>query len=107
MTAGEMLAARVQASEQIRDQALLDAEWAILDICHRDKIIPGLVPLQAALAAVYVHRMEASGEDSRKEGEVDVDYAYSKEIPADLQQRLLAYRKLKQAGVANAAKKSV
>lgn len=106
MTAAEMLAARVKAPEQMRCQALMDAEGAILDICHRDKIIPGLAPLQAALAAVYVHRMEAAGEEGRKEGEVDMDYAYSKEIPADLQQRLIAYRKLKQAGVANAAKKS-
>lgn len=107
MTAAEMLAARVCAPEEIRGQALLDAEAAILDICHRDRITPGLVPLQVALAAVYVHRMEAVGEESRKEGEVDVNYAYSREIPADLQQRIIAHRKLKQAGVANAAKKSV
>ena len=107
MTADEMLAARVKAPEQIRGQALLDAEGAILDICHRDQITPGLVSLQVALATVYVHRMEAAGEESRNEGEVDVEYAYSKEIPVDLQQRLIAHRKLKQAGVANAAKKSV
>lgn len=107
MTAEEMLAARVKASKQMQDQALLDAECAILDICHRDKITPGLVPLQAALAAVYVHRMEAAGEEGRQEGEVDVEYAYSREIPTDLQQRLMAHRKLKQAGVANAAKKSM
>lgn len=107
MTAAEMLAVRVRAPEEIRGQALLDAEAAILDICHRDKIMPGLISLQAALAAVYVHRMEAAGEEGKKEGEVDVDYAYSKEIPADLQQRILAHRRLKQAEVANAAKKSV
>ncbi len=107
MTAAEMLAARVKAPEEIRSQALLDAEGAILDICHRDCITASMVSLQAALAAVYVHRMLAAGEESRSEGEVDVTYSYSKEIPADLQQRLLAHRKLKQAGVANAAKKSV
>lgn len=107
MTAAEMLAARVRAPEEIRGQALLDAEGAILDICHRDQITPGLVSLQVALAAVYVHRMEAAGEESRKEGEVDIDYAYSKEIPADLQRRIIAHRRLKQAGVANATKKSV
>ncbi len=107
MTTAEMLAARVNAPQELREQALLDAEGAILDICHRDRITPRLMRLQAALAAVYVHRMEAAGEERRKEGEVDVDYAYSKEIPADLLQRILAHRRLKQAEVANAAKEPV
>lgn len=107
MTATEMLAARVNAPEKLREQALLDAEGAILDICHRGRITPRLMPLQVALAAVYVYRMEAAGEEGRKEGEVDVDYAYSKDIPADLLQRILAHRRLKQAEVANADKESV
>lgn len=106
MTAAEMLAARVNAPEEIRIQALLEAEAVILDICHRNKITPALIPLQASLAAVYVHRMEAAGEESRKEGEVDVSYAYNKEIPADLMQRILSHRRLKQAEVANAVKKT-
>ena len=50
---------------------------------------------------------EAAGEESRKEGEVNVSYAYNKEIPADLMQRILSHRRLKQAEVANAAKKTV
>lgn len=106
MTAEEMLALRVVAPEQIRSQALLDAEVTILDICNRDHITSRLIPLQVALANVYVHRMEAAGEESRSEGEVDVSYAYSKEIPADLLRRIMAHRKLKQAGVANAAKET-
>lgn len=106
MDSREMLSKRVDAKADILDQALLDAEGTILDICHRTSIPTTMQQLVIALATVYAHRMQAAGEDSRSEGEVDVSYAYSKEVPDDLMQRILSHRKLKQAGVANAVKKS-
>ncbi|MGN1145436.1 MAG: hypothetical protein ACI4R5_03230 [Acetatifactor sp.] len=104
MTAKEQLSRSVKAENLLLEQALLDAEAAILDMTHRTRITEPLISLQVALAAVYVGRMQAAGEVSRTEGEVSVTYAYSKEIPEDLLRRIVAKRKLRQAGIANAAK---
>lgn len=102
----EELAKRVKAPEDVLEQALADAEGAILDLCNRTCITPTMQPLLISLASVYAYRILAAGEDSRSEGEVSVHYSYSKEIPEDLMKRIISKRKLKQAGVANAVKKS-
>jgi len=112
MTAGEMLDERLSptsksdAPQELRQQALMDAESTILELCHRTKLTQPMLSLQAALAFVYLHRILAAGEDSRSEGKVSVSYSYSKEIPEDLMKRILSYRKLRQAVIANADKES-
>ncbi len=112
MTAREMLDERLaltpkaNAPQELRQQALMDAESAMLELCHRTKLTQSMLSLQASLAFVYLHRMLADGEDSRSEGKVSASYSYSKEIPGDLMQRILSHRKLRQAVIANANKES-
>ncbi len=93
-----------EASDAVCKQALSDAEGAILDICNRKNITPRLHNLLSALAAVYARRIMAAGEISRSEGDVSMTTAYAKEIPSDLEKRILSHRKLKQAGIANETK---
>lgn len=101
------LAVRIPgASQDQLQQAINDAEGAIRDLCNRSTIPVRMNNLQLALAEVYARRMQAEGESSRTQGKVSVTYAYSKEIPEDLKQRILSYRKLRQARIANAHKES-
>lgn len=100
----EMLSCRVDAPEMIRKQAIEEAKETVLDLTNRTVLPNSMNALVVSLAAVYAHRMLAAGEDSRTEGGVSVSYAYSKEVPEDIMQRILSKRKLKQAGVANATK---
>ena len=58
--------------------------------------------LQRELAITYYNRMGSEGEASRSEGGVSV--SYSTDIPENIKSRLLAFRRLKLVGVANANK---
>lgn len=101
------LAIRVsEASTDILQQAVNDAEGMILDVCNRTSIPATMQNLQLSLAEVYARRILAAGEDSRSEGDVSVTNSYSKDIPADLMKRIMARRKMKQAVVANEAAKT-
>ena len=103
----EALAVRVKgAGEELLQQAIDDAAGMILDVCNRTSVPAAMGNLQLALAEIYARRMIAEGEESRSQGNVSVNYAYSKDIPDDLMRRILSYRKLRQAGIANADKKS-
>jgi hypothetical protein len=93
-----------EAGNDILQQAAADAEGMILDVCHRTSIPSNMINLQTALAEVYARRMLAAGEESRSEGDVSVSNSYTKEIPSDLEKRILAHRKMKQAVIANEAK---
>ncbi|MDD3137694.1 MAG: hypothetical protein PHX08_01815 [Lachnospiraceae bacterium] len=95
------LAVRVNASEPILQQAIMDAESTILDLCNRTTVPPNMINIQLSIAYVYACRIKAAGEDSRSEGDVSVSYSYSKELPDDLTKRVISHRKLKQAGIAN------
>lgn len=100
------LAVRVgDASREVLCQAINDAEGMILDVCNRTSIPPLMANLQLTLAEVYARRILAAGEDSRSEGDVSVQQAYSKEIPEDIMRRLEAKRLMKQAVIAHEAKK--
>lgn len=105
MTLAEELARRVKdVDAELLQQAVNDAEGMILDVCNRTSVTPPMRNLQLALAEVYARRMLAEGEESRSQGKVAVSNAYTKAIPTDLLQRILAHRKLRQAVVANAHK---
>lgn len=100
------LAIRVrEASREVLCQAINDAEGMILDVCNRTSIPPLMANLQLSLAEVYARRILAAGEESRSEGDVSVHQAYSKEIPTDIMNRLVAKRLMKQAVIAHEAKK--
>lgn len=101
------LAIRVsEASSDILQQAVNDAEGMILDVCNRTSIPFTMQNLQLSLAEVYARRILAAGEDRRSEGDVSISNSYSKEIPIDLLKRILARRKMKQAVVASEAAKT-
>ncbi len=107
MVTVERLATRIKdADEELLRQAIDDAEGMILDVCNRTFVPPAMYNLQLTLAEIYARRMLAAGEESRSQGRVSVSYAYTKEIPEDLMHRILSHRKLKQAVIANADKRS-
>lgn len=81
---------------------LEDAEGEILDFCNRDILPDKAQVLQRELAITYYNRIGSEGESSRSEGGVSV--SYSTEIPGNIKSRLLAFRRLKLVGVANANK---
>ena len=84
------------------EQLLEDAEAEILDYCNRDVLLPRMLGLQRELAIIYYNRLGSEGETSRSEGGVSV--SYSTEIPDNIKNRLMAFRRLKLVGVANANK---
>lgn len=106
MSIMEDLSVRVgDASEEVLSQAVRDAEGMIMDICNRTSIPPLMANLQLALAEVYARRIMAAGEASRSEGDVSVQWAYSRDVPEDLMERIKSRRLMKQAVIANEAKK--
>lgn len=106
MSMMEDLAVRVgDADKEVLSQAIRDAEGMILDVCNRTSIPPLMANLQLSLAEIYVRRIMAAGEAGRSEGDVSVSWAYSKEVPDDLMERIKARRLMKQAVIANETKK--
>ncbi|MBD5497454.1 MAG: hypothetical protein HDR11_06775 [Lachnospiraceae bacterium] len=106
MSIMEDLAVRVgDAGKDVLSQAIRDAEGMILDVCNRTSLPPLMANLQLSLAEIYARRIMAAGEASRSEGDVSVSWAYSKEIPDDLMERIKARRLIKQAVIANETKK--
>lgn len=106
MSIMEDLAVRVgDAGQDVLSQAIRDAEGMILDVCNRTSIPPIMANLQLSLAEIYARRIMAAGEASRSEGDVSVSWAYSKEVPDDLMERIKARRLMKQAVIANETKK--
>ncbi|MDU2680466.1 MAG: phage head-tail connector protein [Clostridium sp.] len=106
MTQLEKLKIRLELKDTSQDNLLNmileDAEYEILDFCNRD-ILPGKAQgLQRELAIIYYNRMGSEGESSRSEGGVSV--SYSTDIPESIKNRLIAFRRLKLVGVANANK---
>lgn len=81
---------------------LEDAEYEILDFCNRDILPEKAQGLQRELAIIYHNRLGSEGETSRSEGGVSV--SYPTEIPENIKSRLMAFRRLKLVGVANANK---
>lgn len=101
----EDLSVRIpEAGEAVLQQAVSDAEGAIMDLCNRTSIPPAMENLHLSLAEIYARRIMAAGEASRSEGDASVSNAYAKEIPGDLMRRLMAKRKLKQAVVTHDSK---
>ena len=88
--------------DDLLNMLLEDAEGEILDFCNRDILPDKAQVLQRELAIIYYNRMGSEGEASRSEGGVSV--SYSTEIPENIKSRLLAFRRLKLVGVANANK---
>lgn len=81
---------------------LEDSEAEILDFCNRDTLLPKMEGLQRELAIIYYNRLGSEGETSRSEGGVSI--SYSTDIPESIKNRLIAFRRLKLVGVANANK---
>lgn len=81
---------------------LEDAESEILDFTNRDILPVRAEALQRELAIIYHNRLGSEGEISRSEGGISV--SYSTEIPENIKSRLIAFRRLKLVGVANANK---
>lgn len=102
MTQIERLKARLGNDvDEILLQVLLDdAETEILDYTNRTELLPKMEGLQRELAIIYYNRQGSEGEASRSEGGVSV--SYSTEIPESIKSRLVAYRRLKAVGIANA-----
>lgn len=88
--------------DDLLNMLLEDAEGEILDFCNRDILPDKAQVLQRELAIIYYNRMGSEGEASRSEGGVSV--SYSTEIPENIKSRLLAFRRLKLVGAANANK---
>ncbi|MDU3412622.1 phage head-tail connector protein [Clostridium sp.] len=90
------------SEDALLNMLLEDAEGEILDFCNRDILPVKVEALQRELAIIYYNRLGSEGESSRSEGGVSV--SYSTEIPGNIKSRLLAFRRLKLVGVANANK---
>ncbi|MBS7132331.1 phage head-tail connector protein [Clostridium sp.] len=90
------------SEDNLLNMLLEDAEGEILDFCNRDILPDKAQVLQRELAINYYNRIGSEGEASRSEGGVSV--SYSTEIPENIKSRLLAFRRLKLVGVANANK---
>ena len=86
--------------DDLLNELLSDAENEILDFCNRDVLLPRMESLQKELAIIYYNRMEHEGETSRSEGGVSV--SYTTDIPTNIKNRLISYRRLKVVGIANA-----
>lgn len=100
----EKLQVRLKEKDtDLLEQLLEDAEAEILDYCNRDALLPRMLGLQRELAIIYYNRLGSEGESSRSEGGVSV--SYSTDIPENIKNRLMAFRRLKLVGVANANKK--
>lgn len=106
MTQLEKLKIRLEIKDTNQDDLLTmileDAEREILDYCNRDTLLTKMEGLQRELAIIYYNRKGSEGEASRSEGGVSV--SYSTEIPESIKNRLIAFRRLKLVGVANANK---
>ena len=106
MTQLEKLKIRLEIKDTNQDDLLNmileDAESEILDFCNRDTLPLRAEPLQRELAIIYYNRLGSEGESSRSEGGVSV--SYSTEIPENIKNRLIAFRRLKLVGVAIANK---
>ncbi|RKI45520.1 hypothetical protein D7V67_16025 [Clostridium paraputrificum] len=90
------------SEDALLNMLLEDAEGEILDFCNRDILPVKVEALQRELAIIYYNRLGSEGESSRSEGGVSV--SYSTEIPENIKSRLIAFRRLKLVGVANANK---
>lgn len=90
------------SEDALLNMLLEDAEGEILDFCNRDILPVKVEALQRELAIIYYNRLGSEGESSRSEGGVSV--SYSTDIPENIKSRLLAFRRLKLVGVANANK---
>lgn len=90
------------SEDNLLNMLLEDAEGEILDYTNRDTLPIKAEALQRELAITYYNRIGSEGEASRSEGGVSV--SYSTEIPENIKSRLLAFRRLKLVGVANANK---
>ena len=90
------------SEDNLLNMLLEDAEGEILDFCNRDILPDKAQVLQRELAINYYNRIGSEGEASRSEGGVSV--SYSTEIPENIKSRLIAFRRLKLVGVANANK---
>lgn len=90
------------SKDDLLEMLLEDAEGEILDFCNRDKLPMKAEALQRELAIIYYNRLGSEGESSRSEGGISV--SYSTEIPGSIKNRLIAFRRLKLVGVANANK---
>lgn len=100
----EKLQVRLKEKDtDLLEQLLEDAEAEILDYCNRNILLPRMFGLQRELAIIYYNRLGSEGESSRSEGGVSV--SYSTDIPENIKNRLMAFRRLKLVGVANANKK--
>ena len=100
----EKLQVRLKEKDtDLLEQLLEDAEAEILDYCNRNILLPRMLGLQRELAIIYYNRLGSEGESSRSEGGVSV--SYSTDIPENIKSRLMAFRRLKLVGVANANKK--
>lgn len=91
------------SEDALLNMLLEDAEGEILDFCNRDILPVKVEALQRELAIIYYNRLGSEGETSRSEGGVSV--SYSTEIPENIKNRLIAFRRLKLVGVAIANKK--
>lgn len=107
MTQLERLKIRLGIKGTDEDDLLMmlldDAEGEILDFCNRDILPVKAESLQRELAIIYYNRLGSEGETSRSEGGVSV--SYSTEIPENIKNRLIAFRRLKLVGVAIENKK--
>ncbi len=107
MTQLEKIKIRLEIKDTNQDDLLNmlleDAEGEILDFCNRDILPIKAEPLQRKLAIIYYNRLGSEGEVSRSEGGVSV--SYSTEIPENIKNRLIAFRRLKLVGVASENKK--
>lgn len=90
------------SKDDLLEMLLEDAEGEMLDYTNRDTLPTKAEALQRELAITYYNRIGSEGEASRSEGGVSV--SYSTEIPENIKSRLLAFRRLKLVGVANANK---
>lgn len=90
------------SEDSLLNMLLEDAEGEILDFCNRDILPVKAEALQRELAIIYYNRLGSEGETSRSEGGVSV--SYSTEIPENIKNRLMAFRRLKLVGVAIANK---
>ena len=88
--------------DDMLEMLLEDAKGEILDFCNRDSLPKKAESLQRELAIIYYNRLGSEGESSRSEGGVSV--SYSTDIPENIKNRLIAFRRLKLVGVANANK---
>lgn len=106
MTQLEKLKIRVGISlednskDDLLNVILDDAAAQILDFTNRTELLPKMEGLQKELSIEYYNRQGSEGESSRNEGGVSV--SYSTEIPESIKTRLVAYRRLKVVGIANA-----